>query len=183
MKIKDTLIVLFIVGAMSLVANAIGTKYTIVEAIPGLLFLIFLAIAGVILAKYLPGRIPAVAYIVTLGCILTYPTMPGSDVINEAVKKVGFLQLCTPILAYAGIAIGKDLDAFWKEFDETLELCQKRLADRCCCLCSFYRHLYRQRDYCADYLEGAGTDLISSIFRHWPLASAFSLTTLLNLQR
>lgn len=73
-----------------------------------------LAIAGVILAKYLPGRIPAVAYIVTLGCILTYPTMPGSDVINEAVKKVGFLQLCTPILAYAGIAIGKDLDAFAK---------------------------------------------------------------------
>jgi len=111
MKIKDTLIVLFIVGAMSLVANAIGTKYTIVEAIPGLLFLIFLAIAGVVLAKYLPGRIPAVAYIVTLGCILTYPTMPGSDVINEAVKKVGFLQLCTPIL---GIAIGKDLDAFAK---------------------------------------------------------------------
>ena len=107
MKIKDTLIVLFIVGAMSLVANAIGTKYTIVEAIPGLLFLIFLAIAGVVLAKYLPGRIPAVAYIVTLGCILTYP-------INEAVKKVGFLQLCTPILAYAGIAIGKDLDAFAK---------------------------------------------------------------------
>ena len=101
MKIKDTLIVLFIVGAMSLVANAIGTKYTIVEAIPGLLFLIFLAIAGIVLAKYLPGRIPAVAYIVTLGCILTYPTMPGSDVINEAVKKVGFLQLCTPILAYA----------------------------------------------------------------------------------
>lgn len=62
----------------------------------------------------MPGRIPAVAYIVTLGCILTYPTMPGSDVINEAVKKVGFLQLCTPILAYAGIAIGKDLDAFAK---------------------------------------------------------------------
>ena len=28
-----------------------------------------------------------------------------------------------------------------------------------------------------------GTDLISSIFRHWPLASAFSLTTLLDLQR
>ena len=79
-----------------------------------MLFLIFLAIAGVVLAKYLPGRIPAVAYIVTLGCILTYPTMPGSDVINEAVKKVGFLQLCTPILAYAGIAIGKDLDAFAK---------------------------------------------------------------------
>ena len=58
MKIKDTLIVLFIVGAMSLVANAIGTKYTIVEAIPGLLFLIFLAIAGVVLAKLFAGTYP-----------------------------------------------------------------------------------------------------------------------------
>ena len=65
MKIKDTLIVLFIVGAMSLVANAIGTKYSIVEAIPGLLFLIFLAIAGVILAKYLPCR-----------CLHRYPGLP-----------------------------------------------------------------------------------------------------------
>ena len=79
MKIKDTLIVLFIVGAMSLVANAIGTKYTIVEAIPGLLFLIFLAIAGVVLAKYLPGRIPAVAYIVTLGCICLLYTSDAAD--------------------------------------------------------------------------------------------------------
>lgn len=114
MNIKDTLIVLFVVGGMSLVANAIGTKNSIIEALPGLLFLIFLAISGVILAKYLPGRIPAVAYIVTLGCILTSPIMPGHEIINEAVKKVGFLQLCTPILAYAGISIGKDLDAFAK---------------------------------------------------------------------
>ncbi len=114
MKIKDSLIVLFIVGVMSLVANAIGTKYTIMEAIPGLLFLIFLAIAGIVMAKYMPGRIPAVAYVVTLGCILTYPGVPGSEMINEAVKKVGFLQLCTPLLAYSGIAIGKDLDAFAK---------------------------------------------------------------------
>ena len=150
MKIKDTLIVLFIVGAMSLVANAIGTKYSIVEAIPGLLFLIFLAIAGVILAKYLPGRIPAVAYIVTLGCLLTYPAMPGSDVINEAVKKVGFLQLCTPILAYAGIAIGKDLDAFAKS------------GWRRCCLRSFYRYLHRQRHHCPICLKSFGTDLTTA---------------------
>ena len=114
MSIKDTLIVLVIVGAMSLIANAIGTKYTILEAIPGLIFLIALAIAGIFIARKMPGNIPAVAYIVTIGCILTYPGFPGSDTINEAVKKVGFLQLCTPILAYVGIAIGKDLDTFAK---------------------------------------------------------------------
>lgn len=114
MKIKDTLIVLFIVGCHVSCRQRYWHQIYYRGSNSGLLFLIFLAIAGVILAKYLPGRIPAVAYIVTLGCILTYPTMPGSDVINEAVKKVGFLQLCTPILAYAGIAIGKDLDAFAK---------------------------------------------------------------------
>ena len=29
-------------------------------------------------------------------------------------KNVGFVALCTPILAYAGVSIGKDLDAFAK---------------------------------------------------------------------
>ena len=38
--------------------------------------------------------------------------MPGSAYISAATAKVGFLQLCTPLLAYAGIAIAKDLDVF-----------------------------------------------------------------------
>ena len=88
MTLKDSLIVLFIVGAMSLVAMA--------------------------MAKFLPGNIPAVAYVVTLACLLSYPGVPGSEYVNAYVKKVGFLQLCTPILAYAGVSIGKDLDAFAK---------------------------------------------------------------------
>ena len=54
------------------------------------------------------------AWVVTLGCILTIPGVPGSDIINGYVKNVGFVALCTPILAYAGVSIGKDLDAFAK---------------------------------------------------------------------
>lgn len=114
MNLKDSLIVLIIVGAMSLVANVTGTPYGIIESIPGLLMLIAMAFTGMAMAKYLPGNIPAVAYVVTLACLLSYPGIPGSEYVNEYVKKVGFLQLCTPILAYAGVAIGKDLDAFAK---------------------------------------------------------------------
>lgn len=114
MSLKDTFIVLIIVSAMSLVANVIGTPYGVVESIPGLVMLMLMAIAGIAMAKFLPGNIPAVAYVVTLACLLSYPGVPGSEYVNEYVKKVGFLQLCTPILAYAGIAIGKDLDAFAK---------------------------------------------------------------------
>ncbi len=114
MSVKDTFFVMLIVGVMSLVGNLVGFKNGIVEAIPGMLILILISIAGVALAKFIPVRIPSVAYIVTLACILTFPGVPSAAFINAAMKKVSFLALTTPILAYAGIAIGKDLDTFKK---------------------------------------------------------------------
>ena len=108
----ETLFILVIVGIMSLIGNALGSKNGFVEAIPGLLILIAIAMAGIAMGRYLPGGIPGVSYVVTLGCILTYPGVPGAEFINACMKKVGFLPLCTPILAYAGVSIGKDLDAF-----------------------------------------------------------------------
>lgn len=87
MSLKDTFIVLVIVSAMSLVANVIGTPYGVVESIPGLVMLMLMAIAGIAMAKFLPGNIPAVAYVVTLACLLSYPGVPGSEYVNEYVKK------------------------------------------------------------------------------------------------
>lgn len=114
MKVKDTIIVLAIVSFMSLFSNVLGTKANIIQSIPGLLILAAIALVGMLMSKYLPGGIPAAAYVVTIGCILTVPGVPGSALINSYVKDVGFVALCTPILAYAGVAIGKDLDAFAK---------------------------------------------------------------------
>ncbi|MDR2631240.1 MAG: DUF340 domain-containing protein [Spirochaetaceae bacterium] len=113
MKLLNSVIVLLIIGAMSLVANFVGYKNPIIDALPGMLILIAFAIAGILLAKVFP-KIPAAAYIVTLGCILTYPRVPGAAFINAAMAKVNFMSLTTPILAYAGIAIGKDLGVFKK---------------------------------------------------------------------
>jgi hypothetical protein len=113
MKLLHSFIVLLIIGAMSLVANFIGYKNPIIDALPGMLILIALAIAGILLARVFP-KIPAAAYIVTLGCIITYPRVPGAAFINAAIAKVNFMSLTTPILAYAGIAIGKDLGSFKK---------------------------------------------------------------------
>ena len=114
MNVKDTVTVIGIVSIMSLFSNVLGTKAGIVDSIPGLLILGVIALIGMLASKYLPGGIPAAAYVVTIGCIMTVPGFPGSDIINMYVKKVGFLALCPPILAYAGVAIGKDLDAFAK---------------------------------------------------------------------
>lgn len=114
MKLKDNLFILLIVGALSLVGNMIGPKHNIIEALPGMLILIGISIAGIALAKVMPGKIPAVAYIVTLGCIVTYPSIPGASMVSQYISKVDFLALTTPILAYVGISIGKDLEAFKK---------------------------------------------------------------------
>jgi len=114
MSIMEILFVLFIVGAMSLVGNYVGFKNSIVQSIPGMLILIAMSMAGVSASRLIPGNIPSVAYIVVIGCILTYPSFPGAEVISGFIKNVSFLSLTTPILAYAGISIGKDLDALKK---------------------------------------------------------------------
>lgn len=114
MKLSEILEILVICGIVSLAANVVGTTFGLVESIPGMVILIALAFLGIWLGRVLPGSIPGVAYVVTIACILTYPALPTAAPITEAVKKVGFLQLCTPLLAYAGIAICKDLDVFAK---------------------------------------------------------------------
>lgn len=111
-KLSDITLALIITGLLSLVANVIGTKNTLVDGALGMVVLVLIALAGIVLAKVLPGNIPAVAYVVTLGTIVSFPGFPGAGFVNSVVKHVGFLQLCTPILAYAGISICKDLDVF-----------------------------------------------------------------------
>lgn len=114
MKLKDSIIVLLITAAISIVGNFVGYKVNMIAAIPGALILVGLAAAGIILAKVIPVKIPSVAYIVTLATLLTVPGMPGGAVISGYVAKVNFLALATPILAYAGIYTGKNLDSLKK---------------------------------------------------------------------
>lgn len=113
-KVHEILFVLLIVAAMSLVGNLVGFSNSIPESIPGMVVLLAIAMAGVIASRVIPGNIPSVAYIVLLGCIVTYPSFPGSEILNAMIKKVSFLSLTSPILAYAGISIGKDLGALKK---------------------------------------------------------------------
>ncbi|MBQ9564610.1 MAG: DUF340 domain-containing protein [Synergistaceae bacterium] len=80
------------------------------ESIPGLLVLLGIIAGGVLIAHIIPWKgLPAVAYIVTLGCIVTVPGFPGAEQLTAWVSKINFVGLCTPILAYAGLAVGKDI--------------------------------------------------------------------------
>jgi hypothetical protein len=114
MKFKDSIIVLLITAGISVIGNYVGYKVNIIEAIPGTLILVLIAAAGIALAKIIPWKIPSVAYIVTLSTVLTVPGVPGAAAISAYVSKVNFLALTTPILAYAGIYTGKNIDSLKK---------------------------------------------------------------------
>ncbi len=126
MKFKNALIVLLITALVSLAGNFVGPKINPITALPGMLILVGIAAAGIGLAKIIPGKIPAVAYIVTLAAIMTIPGVPFSKEVYEYTSKVNFLALCTPILAYAGIYTGKNLSALkntgWRIFILAVEV-------------------------------------------------------------
>ena len=86
------------------------------ESIPGLLVLLGIIAGGVFIHHIVPWKgLPAVAYIVTLGCIVTIPGFPGAEQLTAWVSKINFVGLCTPILAYAGLAVGKDIGILKKQ--------------------------------------------------------------------
>lgn len=114
MKLKDTLFIMVIISILSLIGNLIGYKNGILESVPGMIILVAICFLGIALSKVIPGKVPSVAYIVLIGCLLTFPRFPLSSTISAYVEKVSFLSLTTPILAYSGISIGKDLDSFTK---------------------------------------------------------------------
>ncbi|WP_272701229.1 hypothetical protein [Desulfovibrio sp. Fe33] len=109
-KITESAIVLVIVAAITLVGNWIGYGFGIIDALPGMAVLVAISLLGILASKYV-FKLPAVLYVITFGMILTMPGVPGNTVIAGWVSKVNFLALTTPILAYAGVGIGKDLPA------------------------------------------------------------------------
>jgi len=109
-KITESAIVLVIVAAITLLGNWIGYGYSLTEALPGMAVLVSICILGVLANKFI-YNLPTVLYVITFGMIITMPGVPGNALFAGWVSKVNFLALTTPILAYAGVGIGKDLPA------------------------------------------------------------------------
>ena len=100
--------------------NKAGAPVTPLESVPALLMMFALVVAGCIMqemfAKYVKINLPTIIYISLLSTICSIPGfMPFAKYLVAEFAKVGLLPLCTPILAYAGIATGKDIEDFKKQ--------------------------------------------------------------------
>jgi hypothetical protein len=113
-NIQEWTLLLMIMGFTSLFSNWIGYDIMPLSAIPGMLILIVICLIGFILSAIIPINFPSVGYIALVGVLVSMPWMPGSEFVVRWTNEVQLLALTTPILAYAGIAIGRS----WTDFKE-----------------------------------------------------------------
>ena len=111
-NVQEWTLLLLIFGLIAAIGNWIGYSVFPLAALPGMAVLIVICLAGLILQHVLPVNIPSVAYIGIIGILVSMPVMPGSEYIVKWTENINILALATPILAYAGIAIGRS----WTDF-------------------------------------------------------------------
>ena len=107
--------ILLLFSVMAAIGNYVGYQYPFVESLIGMLILCFISLVGLIVEKLLPfDNIPAIIYISLIGLFVALPWFPLADPIIYYTSKVDLISLTTVLLAYAGVAMGKDLGSFKK---------------------------------------------------------------------
>ena len=99
-KLKDYIFILLVTGLYTGVANTFGYNGDLAQGAVGILVIVAIAFFGVVI-QMLPGfnKLPVVFW-VSLTAVI------------EQTKHINFLATTTPILAYGGLCLGKDLEAF-----------------------------------------------------------------------
>lgn len=114
--------ILVLSGLFAIIANMINTSRAgnmvgFFQAVPGIFLMVIPVVLGclvddVVRSKKPDTNLPAILWISIIAIIMGLPAFPGSTVFIAQAGKIGTLPLCTPILAYAGVSIGKDLKSF-----------------------------------------------------------------------
>lgn len=113
MKILETIFVLILVAIIMAAGNSVGYKIDIISSIEALAVLAVISIIGFLLSK-LPGleKFPVILWVSVVAAVVSSPIFPYHTELVAITDQVSLLAVCTPVLAYAGLAIGKDLALF-----------------------------------------------------------------------
>ncbi|MBE3587547.1 MAG: hypothetical protein IMW93_03140 [Thermoanaerobacteraceae bacterium] len=118
MSITERIPTFLLVGLIALIGNSIGFKIPIVDSLIGMALLIVLTLIGQAIATFSPVKMPVVFWISVVALISTSSLNPYGQQLAGLMNKIDFLAIATPILAYAGLSLGKDIKHFknigWK---------------------------------------------------------------------
>lgn len=111
-KLTQFVIVICIAAIITAVGNVMDGKHLFSDSLVGVAILAVLATIGALISN-LPyaNKLPMVFWVSLVGVIASLPGMPGQEWIIAKTSQVTFLAT-TPVLAYAGLSLGKDLGAF-----------------------------------------------------------------------
>ncbi|WNW10209.1 DUF3100 domain-containing protein [Pseudomonas sp. DTU_2021_1001937_2_SI_NGA_ILE_001] len=102
----------FAAGALALIANYVGYKVLSPAAFAGMAIMIGAVFVGELLYHLLRRKIPAVCTVSVVAMFLTSPACPWAAEITRLTGTVNLLAVITPMLAFAGLSVAKDLPAF-----------------------------------------------------------------------
>ncbi|OWZ84062.1 hypothetical protein [Natranaerobius trueperi] len=112
MKASKAIIVFLIVSAITLIGNWLNVEINPIEALPGMLLLAAFAFVGWWISETFNRILPPIVFVSLIAILFTTPWTPGSEWVVDQINNVAFLATTTPVLAYAGISIGQDIDKF-----------------------------------------------------------------------
>lgn len=124
-KLQNMTVAMILSGLLMAVGNVIGYQVDWYSSLLGVLVIIVIGLIGMVVSQ-VPGlnKLPMVFWISIVAIIISLPGFPGSAWVIQITKKVQFLAVTTPILAYAGLSLGKDIELFkklsWKIVPVTL---------------------------------------------------------------
>ncbi len=124
-KLQNMTVAMILSGLLMAVGNVIGYKVDWYSSLLGVLVIIVIGLIGMAVSQ-VPGlnKLPMVFWISIVAILISLPGFPGSAWVIQITKKVQFLAVTTPILAYAGLSLGKDIELFkklsWKIVPVTL---------------------------------------------------------------
>jgi hypothetical protein len=110
--IAEWIVAWVVSAALALAGNRVGFQTPMGDALPGMAIIFAVTVAGFAIYRLGGSFLPVVCWVSLVGMIATYPSMPFSANIAAMTAKVNALALITPILAFAGLSIAKDLPAF-----------------------------------------------------------------------
>ncbi|WP_413375758.1 hypothetical protein [Alkalihalobacillus sp. 1P02AB] len=111
-NLHEYFLLMLVVGVVAYVGNWVGYGVFSLESMAGMLILIVIAGLGQLFNKLIPLNIPSVVYVIAIGIIASLPQTPWGGSVIAFTSDINLLAIATPILAYAGIAIGRS----WTDF-------------------------------------------------------------------
>ena len=107
---------LLMVSVIVILTNIIGYKMPVRDSIIGVLLLSAISLVGLTISNFMSRfvKLPSMMYVSLLGLLLACPVSPVKDIVVETTTPVAFLAPATALGAFAGISLGKDLKEFVK---------------------------------------------------------------------